>query len=212
MKKTPIRNANIDALRCLCAFLVVCIHCTYQWREVFLPLTDIAVPMFFLISGYFLCGTERIGRNIKRILKITCLSIALYYTKTVLWHLLSGEFYCPSLNNLAEFFLFNNVVFAIHLWYLPAYLYCLIICFCIEKYTIWEYFFLSIPILLFLGVLIKGWVDIYCPANIFIYRNFLFMGLPWVLTGRLLKKTPPPSICASFRIIEYYYVRLQCSC
>lgn len=55
MMETNNRQYNIDILRLICALLVVCIHCTnYSLREYILPITRIAVPIFFIISGYFL--------------------------------------------------------------------------------------------------------------------------------------------------------------
>lgn len=49
------RRKGIDILKCLCAFLVVCIHAPFPGiiGEYFIALARIAVPTFFMISGYF---------------------------------------------------------------------------------------------------------------------------------------------------------------
>ena len=54
MTKKSKRNVWLDVFKYFLAFLVVCIH-TYSSINNFnfLPLCNIAVPMFFIISGYF---------------------------------------------------------------------------------------------------------------------------------------------------------------
>jgi peptidoglycan/LPS O-acetylase OafA/YrhL len=47
---------NVQMLRCVCAVFVIIIHTSVAYREVLLPLTTIAVPLFYMISGYFLIG------------------------------------------------------------------------------------------------------------------------------------------------------------
>lgn len=50
-----MRAENIDILKAICAFLVVCIHMPFPGRvgDYFTALTRIAVPVFFMITGYF---------------------------------------------------------------------------------------------------------------------------------------------------------------
>lgn len=54
------RNHSIDSLKLVCALLVVFIHCKYPYRDVVIPLTDVAVPLFFCISGYFVSGRTQL--------------------------------------------------------------------------------------------------------------------------------------------------------
>ena len=63
------RNHLIDSLRFLCALLVVFIHCEYQYKSYILPITDVAVPLFFALSGYFTYGTKSWRKRIIRFLK-----------------------------------------------------------------------------------------------------------------------------------------------
>lgn len=64
------RNHSIDSLKLLCALLVVLIHCKYPYKADVLPVTDVAVPLFFCISGYFVFGTKRSWKRVGRIAKI----------------------------------------------------------------------------------------------------------------------------------------------
>ena len=52
-KKERGRNVYLDIFRFFLAFMIVCIHLTDKAYD-FYPLYRLAVPMFFMISGYFL--------------------------------------------------------------------------------------------------------------------------------------------------------------
>ena len=49
------RNKNIDILKAVCAFLVVCIHINFpgEFGEILKIVGTVAVPIFFMITGYF---------------------------------------------------------------------------------------------------------------------------------------------------------------
>ena len=79
------RLKGIDVLRIICAFLVVCIHCNgYLYEDYIMPLARTAVPVFFIISGYFLYNDvmdvvkKRVLSSIKKISVIFILSTILY--------------------------------------------------------------------------------------------------------------------------------------
>lgn len=187
-----VRNHSIDTLKLICALLVVFIHCSYPYKAEILPITDVAVPLFFCISGYFVCGAKRSLKRINRIVWIFIWSATLYLLKTEVYHLLStDEMWIPSLHTIENFVFFNDVAFSIHLWYLPAYIYVLIMAFLIDKYNIWKLSMGMIIPLLLVGVYIKYSISDVCPKEIEYYRNAYFCGLPYFLTGALIKNTPP---------------------
>ena len=66
------RADNIDILKVLCAFLIVCIHVPLPRviGEYFTTLTRIAVPVFFMITGYFYLDVEKRNDEIRQIKKI----------------------------------------------------------------------------------------------------------------------------------------------
>ena len=49
------RNNSIDNLKAICTFLIVCIHVPFPGEigAYFITLTRIAVPIFFMITGFF---------------------------------------------------------------------------------------------------------------------------------------------------------------
>lgn len=209
------RHTTIDVLKCICAFLVVLIHCAYPYKQHILPITDIAVPLFFVCSGYFVYEK---GRNVKRIRRITHIiiwSFAFYLIKTEIFHLVTKkEFFIPTNKDVINLIIFNEVVFSIHLWYLAAYLYVLIIIYFIDKYSLWKYSFYSIIPLLAIGTFIKQHISKTCPEDIFYYRNFLFVGLPYVLTGAYIrnfptKKTKRMSVSLTIIISFLFFCRYQ---
>ena len=159
-----VRNHSIDTLKLICALLVVFIHCSYPYKAEILPITDVAVPLFFCISGYFVCGAKRSLKRINRIVWIFIWSATLYLLKTEVYHLLStDEMWIPSLHTIENFVFFNDVAFSIHLWYLPAYIYVLIMAFLIDKYNIWKLSMGMIIPLLLVGVYIKYSSSDVCP-------------------------------------------------
>lgn len=180
-----VRNNTIDILKFICAFLVILIHASYPYKDAVLPVTDVAVPLFFCISGFFIFGRGCNTNRIKRIAIIIAWSFVLYFAKTELYHLVvMRQAYFLSVNDWINLLIFNDVAFAIHLWYLPAYLYALFVVYAIEKYNMWSFSFYFIIPLLVIGTIIKMNVP---GPEIQYHRNFLFSGLPYVLTGAFLR-------------------------
>lgn len=171
--------------------LVVFIHCEYPYKAEVLPITDVAVPIFFALSGYFIYGTKCTFDRIIRIGKIFLWAAALYLLKTEVFQFISlGNLWIPTQKNIIDFFLFNDVAFSYHLWYLSAYFYVLIIIFVIDKYNILRWALWTIIPLLMVGVYIKYNIADVCSQNIQYYRNAYFNGFPYFLVGVLVKITP----------------------
>lgn len=192
-RKSVERNNGLDILKFICAFLVICIHATFTSREYVEPLTRAAVPVFFMISGYFSADKVKV-QQIKRILRIFLLWFVIYtlwciftaYTKGIAaMDLISSWLNPETLWNLV---LLNKVPVAGHLWYLSALLYVLIIVHVFKRWINWLY--RSIPVLLG-GALLLGTYSYYVFGSNFpvMYsRNFLLTGLPFYLIGALIKE------------------------
>ena len=56
MSSVKNRNEGIDMLRMVCAFFIVCIHIPFPGGvgSYIKAVSRIAVPIFFMISGYYL--------------------------------------------------------------------------------------------------------------------------------------------------------------
>ena len=136
--------------------LVVFIHCEYSYKHSVLPITDVAVPLFFAISGYFIFGAKRKWERISRIANIFAWSAALYLLKTESFNLLTAhQLWLPIWKDITNFLFFNDVAFSLHLWYLPAYIYVLVIAFFIDRYGAWRMAMWTILPLLLAKVFIK---------------------------------------------------------
>lgn len=203
------RNYSIDSLKLICAFLVVFVHCKYPYKAEVLPVTNVAVPLFFGISGYFVFGAKRSWKRVGRIAEIFAWSALLYLAKTEAFHLLTTQkLWMPSWHAVENFIFFNDVAFSIHLWYLPAYIYVLVMAFFIDKFKLWRISFYTIIPLLLIGVFVKYFIADVCPEEIHYYRNAYFCGLPYFLVGAIVRNYPPTYIVSSVKSRRIIYVVL----
>lgn len=194
------RNYSIDILKFICATLVVFLHTSSVYQNMVLPLTRCAVPCFFMISGYLLykdggIGTERINRNLIRVVKITLWATIFFVFWKEFTSIKQGGF-LPSAKQMISWIVFNNCPFGFHLWYLYAYLYVLMIILVIDQHRLWNWLFVSIPILL-LADLAFGKYSLVVFNREFPYilvRNFLFVGLPYFALGAWLKTKITPMV------------------
>lgn len=117
---TEIRTGrfnNIDVLKTVCAFLIVCIHAPFPGiaGEYFTALSRIAVPIFFMITGYLYPSVvQREGqvRQIKKILRLFFMGNAIYLGWDFLTAIISHDFEtfisCFTLKYLGIFLIFNE--------------------------------------------------------------------------------------------------------
>lgn len=114
------RQAAIDNFRLLAATLVIAIHTSplatyWETGDFWLTrvLARIAVPFFFMVSGYFLARSnwKNTGRFVKKTLLLYGVAVALYLPLN--WY--SGGY---SLGEWAQKLLVDGTFY--HLWYFPA--------------------------------------------------------------------------------------------
>lgn len=190
-----MRNNSLDILKFICALLVILLH-TPQPKgfEFYIdPLQRCAVPIFFMISGYFTFKRENLNKVLQKrlviILKIICWSTLIYLINDII-HTKSLNIIYVIISNYKNLFLYNCTVVSYHLWYLHAYLYVLIIFWIVNKYNLYKLLLYATPILFIAGVylgkyhgLING-IDMPIQCS----RNFLFTGLPYFTLGFLIRK------------------------
>lgn len=198
------RNNTLDMLRMLAAFSVVWLHAMsgsgYAWGEEIVAAARFAVPLFFLISGYFAAGfTAR--RRLRQIGKIALLLLLACAGYAVIR--MSGYIYLQgALNylkssfrwdNLSVFLFFNQPLYSEHLWFLSAMLYCLVLdglfaWLCKRRAGRWVT--LALALVLLIGGLVfyhMGMARYPFLFKLYYYRNFLFFGLPLFLFGRVIR-------------------------
>ena len=193
------RTISIDILKSICAFLVVCIHAPFPGvvGEYLTVLTRIAVPLFFMITGYFYSDIVNKGGEVKQIRKILALfleAILLYFLWKLFLTVLNNNIIVffqstLSINSFVKFLFLNESPFSSHLWYLGAILYVLLITFIADRLNCRQLLYILTPILL-LGDLILGKYSLIIWNREFPYillRNFLFVGIPYFCIGCLIK-------------------------
>lgn len=189
---TAKRNKGLGLLKALACFLVVWIH--FGPRGADNPLissitnyTDafcrFAVPVFFAITGYYIAGS--VTKTKKYIIKVSIITFIALVIYGVLHALIHPNIWISlRLGNIIKWIgyliLFNKTSpIGIHLWYLPAALYSIII---------------IITFFLQYGcgtkILYTAAVVLWCIANILNYtpysdycRSFLFIGIPSMTAG-----------------------------
>ena len=186
------RYYSLDVLKCICAFLVVFLHIPSEFTYYYMPLTRIAVPVFFMISGYCIMGNDiegKIRRSISRLLWLILWSSAIYILVRFTLQHFSIQSVIPSVKDICKFLIFNENPWAPHLWYLNAYLYVLLIVAFIAKRKLWNIAYCLIPLLLIVDLAFGKYSLLLWKQEFdWIYvRNFLFVGLPYFLIGTFVR-------------------------
>ena len=188
-------------MKALCAFLIVCIHVPFPGKvgAYFTALTRIAVPVFFMITGYFYSDTvarHKEKHQIKKILYLLVEANALFFIWNIALNVLRREnivAYIRSIftgMNLLKFFLLNESPLAGHLWYLGAILYVLVIVLLVDKLDCRKLLYYLTPVLL-IADLAFGKYSLLIFRREFPYilvRNFFCVGIPYFCIGNLIRE------------------------
>ncbi|EFM35180.1 hypothetical protein HMPREF9189_1404 [Streptococcus sp. oral taxon 071 str. 73H25AP] len=185
-------NTTLHAIKTLACFSVVAIHIWLPGKigAVYQIIARFAVPMFFLISGFYSynISKSKIQQRIKKIFRLTLISTFFYAAIFIytLWkeNNLQFPFQTFSFTNIIRFIFFNRISdligsLATPLWYLYAILYIYIYLYFSNKRLLFRK--QVIAILLLLTFIIEFMIN----DSIF-YRNFLFMGIPFFGIGNFL--------------------------
>ena len=195
------RIVSLDILKYVCILLVINIHMELPGRyEWFLsPLLTIAVPIFFMITGFFYAQTCDAGKMGEQIKKIAIFALGANMTH-IGWEIFkqmrNGKMLYGFLleviepSALVNLLMFNQPVWRTSLWYINALLYVLLFV-CLFQNTAGDKLhklYPLIPILL-VGNLVMGTyssVLFHEPYLLCYSRNFLLCGLPYFLLGDAL--------------------------
>lgn len=185
---------SLYALKFFCAIAIIVIHTLLYGKIYIMPLCRLAVPIFFIISGYFLLNDKNelsasiIYSNLKKIIYITVISSAIY----VIFYCIIGKYNHIQYMN-TKWWIYEILTgwgICGHLWYLTAYIEVLVILLLVEKYNLYKVLYLSIPLLIILN-LILGSYSIFIGINnpySALHTNFFVTGLPFVALGMLVRK------------------------
>lgn len=196
---------SIDYLKVVLAYLVIFRHCG-QW---FIPssglsykigvntLSPIAVPTFFIISGFFFFGQEatrnRLFHQLKRIGLLYLVWTAVYFPLKIGSYIMRGFSFPKDLIKYVLCFFFSGSHF--HLWFLPSLMFALVFAYFLQKHFTTKTSF-TIAVLLYLIGLFGDTYSFLLPEKhyvldlynsiFFTTRNGLFFGVIYILIGKYI--------------------------
>lgn len=182
------RASSLDALKCFAAFFVVCIHYGDDWQS---PIVRCAVPLFFVITGYYYPTMTRKGtfwKHVRKLLVMAICASALYGAYELQRRIGLGSVgkwadKTFQTENLVNWIAFNADLFSPHLWYFYSALYCLVVLHFADKWRLTRWLRYAIPLLL-----LVHFARNFTPLPKTLVRNFLFMGLPCMMIGRCIRE------------------------
>lgn len=191
---------QLQILKLICAFFVIQIHTTSCIRDAILPLCRIAVPVFFMISGYFLTDRNgqltagRIIRSLRKIAVITLTANAVYLTIRLAGTLATGGTFLQLMLRpvwWAKLILIGEQLCGA-LWYLTAYIEVLLILYAALRLKALNALYPLAALGLVAALACGKYIGLFAPADtvgsVYMVRNALTMGLPCVLAGILLRR------------------------
>lgn len=167
-----VRHQGIDLFRIIAALMVVAIH-TFPFNSlspfldemITLTLFRVAVPFFFMTTGFYLIGPyannksyyygEKIKQFLLKISKIYLLVVLLYLPLSILNGTISSK---TTLLEWLKMLIFDGTLY--HLWYFPGIIVGTLLVFYLLKYVTFNHvFFLSIALYV-IGLLGDSWYGI----------------------------------------------------
>lgn len=216
-----IENKTLFSLKFIACLFVVFIHVPFpgEFGEIMRNLARFAVPLFFMISGYYTFFKDKdecnktINKRIIKLLKITLCACAFYFLVNIIFKALFGrvDWYFDvifSKQNLYRFALFNstNWLEFVHLWYMFAIIYVYLIFKLINKFNLHKiaYVFSIIAIIGVLAFIIYAFIN-EIEFDKMYFRNAYLFGLPFFMLGHLIH-AKEDKIKAIFRDRDYLFI------
>lgn len=193
------RNNKIDILRLIAAFAVIFIHSvSFVFNSQASALARFAVPVFFMISGYFFfdnLSPVKFKKNIKHLCIILLGSFAFYslfymFTDflgfTNIFKSMVDNF---SVNTIIDLVVFNLPPYAELVWFLLALIYCEIIAYISAKFGFTKIFYFLIVPLILADIVVGKYSPLFFNFEIdaIYFRNWIFVGLPYFFLGSFIK-------------------------
>ena len=177
-------------VKAICAYAVVLLHIRFPGTagNVTNVLARFAVPVFFMVSGYFCFrGDEtefvRTGKKICHVLIL----IAAAFPVCAVWELIQNRIdgdsqrkWLESLfsgEHIRQFLIYNNSSqVKWHLWFLPALLYCYLLFAMVSRFRLYRIAYVLIPVLLLIHFGMEE------------FSVYLLTGFPFFMAGHLIHR------------------------
>lgn len=196
------KNYTLELLKLFASYMVVFIHVKFygELGVAIETLARFAVPLFFLISGYYSyqIKPEKILKRAKNILNLSILAVGSYTVFNIVAFLLKGKvgrvflYFAKYLDitKLGKLVVFNVPISAGHLWFLLALIYVYLVFYWMTVSRFNEKAMFILSFLLLGGHLLLGeglsMVGIRLP--LWLVRNFALMGMPFFVLGLFTRK------------------------
>lgn len=196
------KNYTLEVLKLFASYMVVFIHVKFygELGVAIETLARFAVPLFFLISGYYSyrIQPEKILKRAKNILNLSILAVGSYTVFNIVTFLLRGKvsrvfLYLAKYLNITKLWklvIFNVPISAGHLWFLLALIYVYLVFYWITVSRFNEKVMFILSFVLLGGHLLLGeglsMVGIRLP--LWLVRNFALMGMPFFVLGLFTRK------------------------
>lgn len=195
------QNVFLDFWKGVACISIILIHFPLpgEFGNTVRYLAEFAVPLFFLISGYYSYdqagrAKEKIARRIKRIQRLTLFSCVFYFIYTVLLNIKRHELAeywieWTSLRKWISIFALGDldILGAGHLWFIVALLYSYYILLFLEKRDWMEKAYKWIQALFILKLVVVIWVE--STVSSWHWKgNVLIGALPYILLGHYIAK------------------------
>jgi surface polysaccharide O-acyltransferase-like enzyme len=186
---------SLQVLKALAAFAIVLIHTDFIAKNYLEPIIRNAVPLFFMITGYFLLNRNgvlilnRVRHTIIKLLKLTIIAQCFYLAVT----------FIPNPHKAIEFILKPDQVLSLlfiggkfggPLWYLHGTIEALIVLYLAFRFR----FARILPYIIVCGLLLNILLGSYAifwtsgPFPIPIHRNFFTIALPCIYLGMCIRR------------------------
>lgn len=186
---------SLYALKAVCTFFVVALHSKLCYLDLYKPFLMVAVPVFFMITGYFLRAKSHVEGDSTAALGMLKHAVVITATVNLAYMLflscIRQNFQAFLPFNLIKIFVFTGAVYAY--WYLVALCEALLFLYLLFKYfpSRWLQPLLYIFPFLFVGAVLYGsYYGLVKDHNpeIFWTNNACFVGIPCITTGYLIRK------------------------
>ena len=196
----------LDIAKFIMAILVVAIHtgpfeyCKYPIRRLFITITELAVPFFFVVSAFLLFKKAdwklRLVRYMKRMCRLYVVWNMVYLPISIFGFMYNGATIKTALLQFARgFFLIGQQYYSWHLWYVLALIYVAMIFCLFNKTNVYVRYYVSL-VLFGIGAVISAIItdgtDVVAFSVIIrlvqqtIANGRLFMGIGYFGLGMLI--------------------------
>ena len=184
------RNSSMDVLKGIAALFVIWIHEQFPgiFGQVVNQLGAFAVPVFFMVSGFFSfrATREKLGRSIRHILTLIAITYGLNLLRILIFNgtaaVIDALIDAFSPKTLVLWGVLNITPISGVAWFLFALLYCYLLHWLFLKQMEDDRVYLLIPLCIMAGLV----VQVLLPSVG--TNNAWFRGIPCYLTGRLFRQ------------------------